>query len=296
MPCASSRSSASVACTSPRSSSSIVETVAGSDSTSWRARPTFTARATRCCCAPSWRLRSIRRRDSSAAVTMRNREAWSSWFRSCSVSRLAWSAESRRTLCEREADLAGELGEDPLGLVGERHRVLRPLGHDQAEQDPRVHDRRDPHDCVAAVLDQARHPYLEPRVARHPGPRTPPAAPPSRGRGGGVRGRAPRPPGRARRRCRSRPRPRRAACSASVTRRAAGAARPWARHATCGCRTSGSPRRVSGARRRPGGAPSRRGCGAPAMRRSPRGRRRPWRDPAGPAPGRRARRRARARR
>ena len=41
---------------------------AGSASTSWRASPTFTASATRCCCAPSCRLRSIRRRDSSAAV------------------------------------------------------------------------------------------------------------------------------------------------------------------------------------------------------------------------------------
>ena len=42
------------------------------------ASPSFTLSATRCCCAPSWRLRSRRRRSRSCALTRRWREARSS--------------------------------------------------------------------------------------------------------------------------------------------------------------------------------------------------------------------------
>ncbi len=100
MPCASSRSSRMVVCTSERSVSSIGTSVPVSPSSaSSRASPSLTASATRCCCAPSCRLRSIARRDVSAAFTMRRRDACSSRLRSASCSSDACSAESSRTLC-----------------------------------------------------------------------------------------------------------------------------------------------------------------------------------------------------
>ena len=59
-------------CTSPRSSSSIGPSGRRVALRAAGARdPSFTASATRCCCAPSCRLRSIWRRDWSAAATMR---------------------------------------------------------------------------------------------------------------------------------------------------------------------------------------------------------------------------------
>ncbi len=71
MPWASARSSAIAAWTSPLISSIIAIASAGSSSTASRARRSFTASATRCCWAPSWRLRSSLRRSASPAATMR---------------------------------------------------------------------------------------------------------------------------------------------------------------------------------------------------------------------------------
>ena len=62
------------------------------------------------------------RRDSSAAVTMRNREAWSSSLRCCS-SRGCLQRGVESDVVQREANLARELGEHALRLVGERHGV-----------------------------------------------------------------------------------------------------------------------------------------------------------------------------
>ena len=67
---------------------------------------------------------------------------------------------------QREADLARELGQHALGLVGEGDRVGRPLGHDQPEQDPGVHDRSDAHDTLPRSSTRPGHPHLEPGVAR----------------------------------------------------------------------------------------------------------------------------------
>ena len=99
MPWARSRSSWIVSFTSAASASSISDAVAGSSERRSFASRRFTASATRCCCAPSCKLRSILRRSASAVATMRAREARSSsaWRRTSS--RLAWSAESSCMLC-----------------------------------------------------------------------------------------------------------------------------------------------------------------------------------------------------
>ena len=75
MPWASDRSSAMASCTSPRTSSIIASAPSGSSPTASPARRSLTASATRCCWAPSWRLRSSLRRSASPAATMRAREA-----------------------------------------------------------------------------------------------------------------------------------------------------------------------------------------------------------------------------
>ena len=62
------------------------------------ARLRWAASATSCCCAPSWMLRSIRRRSSSATATIRVREARSrAVSRLCSSTSTAGPASPRRT-------------------------------------------------------------------------------------------------------------------------------------------------------------------------------------------------------
>ena len=99
MPWARARSCWTASPMSRASWSSSSREPSGSLSASWRARRRLTASATRCCCAPSWRSRSILRRAASAAATMRALEACSSdaWWRTWS--RLSWRAESSSTLC-----------------------------------------------------------------------------------------------------------------------------------------------------------------------------------------------------
>ena len=64
-----------------------------------RARRRFTAIATRCCCAPSCRLRSTRRRSASPLATMRARDWRSSSACLRSSSSVVCSAVSSRALC-----------------------------------------------------------------------------------------------------------------------------------------------------------------------------------------------------
>ena len=157
-----------------------------------------------------------RRRDSSAAVTMRRREAWSCSLRSRRVSRLAWSAESSWTLCRASATWRASSVSTRSDSSVNGTASGGALGDDQAEQRPRVHDRRHAHDALTPVRDQPRDPDLQPRVARDAGAGSRPAAPRPRARAGAARGPAPRRPARARRRCRSRPR-RSASCMLSFS-------------------------------------------------------------------------------
>ena len=67
----------------------VVESLRGLWIRESRARPTLMLSATRCCCAPSWRSRSIFRRSASPVATMRARVARSSVF-------VDWSSAVRR--------------------------------------------------------------------------------------------------------------------------------------------------------------------------------------------------------
>ncbi len=67
----------------------------GSRSLNCSSSRTLTASATRCCCAPSCRLRSMRRRSASAAATNRPRDACNSAACPRSCSRESCSDESR---------------------------------------------------------------------------------------------------------------------------------------------------------------------------------------------------------
>ena len=80
----------------PPSSSSIVRPRAGSAAIAVFARRSLTASATRCCWAPSWMLRSRRRRSSSWAVTIRWREA-----RSSAAWTAIWSSRASRSAVSR---------------------------------------------------------------------------------------------------------------------------------------------------------------------------------------------------
>ncbi|CAN5416396.1 hypothetical protein BH18ACT1_BH18ACT1_02620 [soil metagenome] len=81
------------------SCSIITTALSGSSVTRSRARLRCTERATRCCWAPSWRLRSILRRSWSALATMRARETCSSTAWARTSSSVACRAESRSRFC-----------------------------------------------------------------------------------------------------------------------------------------------------------------------------------------------------
>ena len=82
-----------------RSSASRALAWSASCSASSQAMLTLIARAASRCWAPSWRLRSIRRRSESAAATIRVREAWSSaaWRRSCAAEAAMMDATTAST-------------------------------------------------------------------------------------------------------------------------------------------------------------------------------------------------------
>jgi hypothetical protein len=93
-----------------------------SRSVSWpttdSARASVEATVSSCCWAPSWMSRSIRRRWSSAALTIPSREA----CRSASLARSCW-------VRQQQAGLGRQVGHEP---VLDRREVLpRPLGHRQ---------------------------------------------------------------------------------------------------------------------------------------------------------------------
>ncbi len=71
---------------------------------------------------------------------------------------------------ERQASLAGQLGEHPLVLLGEGVRVAGTLHHEQPEQFAGVADRRDPQLGMFPAGQQRGEPDRGPGAAGHPGP------------------------------------------------------------------------------------------------------------------------------
>jgi FtsX-like permease family len=71
---------------------------------------------------------------------------------------------------QREADLAGELGEDTVVLGGERVASGRAAHHDQPEEVPGVAHRRDPERSGSGVGQQGGQPHRRPRRPGHAGP------------------------------------------------------------------------------------------------------------------------------
>ena len=69
-----------------------------------------------------------------------------------------------------ETDLAGQVDEDPVLLLGERRPVAAALDDDEAEQLAEVGDRDRPDDAVLPSGEKGRRPHLEPGVALGVGP------------------------------------------------------------------------------------------------------------------------------
>ena len=86
----------------------------------WASRR-FMARATRCCCAPSWMSRSSRRRSASWAAITRVRELSSSRVRARSSWRRSSSWARSATSSQHETGLGREVGEQPLLYGCQRH-------------------------------------------------------------------------------------------------------------------------------------------------------------------------------
>ena len=135
----------------------------------WASRR-FTARATRCCWAPSWTSRSSARRSLSCASTSRCRESRSSSARADSSAARRSSSARRRAPRSIRPAWSARPGEEPLLHRGERHLVALP--DDQHAQQ------------LAAV---PHHLDLPPRLRRlervlstarpaHPGARWPPGS------------------------------------------------------------------------------------------------------------------------
>ena len=133
------------------------------------ARRRFTASATRCCCAPSWRLRSTRRRSASPLATILARDSRRASACLRTSSRVVCSAVSSWELWSAKPDLARQVGEHAVVVLGERARHRRPLDDDQAQQLAGVADRRHPDLLLLALLEQSGQPDGRPRGPRHAG-------------------------------------------------------------------------------------------------------------------------------
>ena len=132
--------------------------------------PSFTLSATRCCWAPSWRLRSRRRRSSSWAVTSRCRDARRSTSRACrsqsarrsSARGLPGRRGGQQVLLHRAQGLPAALGDaqrtQQVSLVAHLDQPAAPSIEGSASPDG---DER---------LGSARHP----RATRPPPARFPP--------------------------------------------------------------------------------------------------------------------------
>ena len=177
---------------------------------------------------------------------------------------------------EREADLAGQVGEHAVVLVGEAVPGRRPLDHDQPEQLAGVAHRGDSQLRAVPAVQQGGQPYRRPGAAGHPGPGDNGQLARRHAGGSAGRRRVPRPPARARRRCRCRPRRWSASSTCAATRPAEVAARPSGWLGSGGCRTSAAPRPAPPARRTPRAWPRPAGVPWPARNRPRRSRRPAW--------------------
>ena len=165
MPCASSRSSVSVVCASARSSSSSVATVGGirfdelaREPELHRERDEMLLRAV-VQVAFDLAPRLVGRRDDAGA----RRAEFVVGDAQVVERRLQRGVE--RGVVQRERDLAREVGEHALVLVGERWLLAGARAQHDAEQLAGVHERRDPQHPIAVLLDETGEPHLHPRVA-----------------------------------------------------------------------------------------------------------------------------------
>ena len=96
----------------------------GSESARSRASLSWTASPMRCCCAPSWRSRSIRRRSASAASTTRVREARSSLTCSSLAPRASGSNRRARLPATRVARIAARARRSSCSRWCERTQLV----------------------------------------------------------------------------------------------------------------------------------------------------------------------------
>ncbi len=171
MPCASSRSSWMVSWTSPASWSSISMPASGSSTMMSLASRRLTASATRCCCAPSWRLRSTRRRSASPLATILARDSRSASACLRTSSSVVCSAVSSWELWRASPTCRARSVEHPVVVLGERVAIdgrsttMRP-----SSSPPWLIGAT--RTCSAlAPLDERRQPDRRPGGARHAGPR-----------------------------------------------------------------------------------------------------------------------------
>ena len=235
------------------------------------ARRRFTARATRCCWAPSWRLRSILRRSASPVATMRARDACSS--SACGAARrgVACSAESSCTLCRARPTWRASSVSTRSSSSVKASPSRGPLEHDAgraARPSGLIGATRSW--WPAAPVEQRGQPHLDPGAAGHAGPgRRPAARSVARCAAAAAAGRAPTRPARS-----GRPLPVQISARRERHRLAQrlGQLQQQLVHrdgaGTAGCRTSAAPRRARAARRRRAGWRARSAARGPAGRAS----------------------------
>ena len=124
-----------------------------------RAKPSLTASATRCCWAPSWRLRSI----CAAALVGRGDDAGARGdellVAHLQLVEAGLQGGVEAHVVQGEAELAGEVGEHAVLLLVERRAVARTLDDDEPQQVAEVGDRGHAHERSAATGEQRRHPH-----------------------------------------------------------------------------------------------------------------------------------------
>ena len=234
MPCARSRSSWMVALTSSASWSSIVAAVCGSSVMMSRVMRRCTASATRCCCAPSCRSRSTRRRSASALATILERD-WrssSAWLRSSS--RVVASAVSSRALWVasptwRASSVSTRSSSaEKVSAAAGRRTTMRPSSSPAwLTGATRIGPPRPPPPLASAAPSCSAGSHTDAQAwPDTPGSRHYLALPVPDDKRPRARCRAPPRSARARPRCRCRPRRSSASSSFAATRRAEAAAHP----------------------------------------------------------------------
>ena len=136
MPRARSRSSPSPPSSCSRARARAARAAAGSRSKWLSSIVSSRAAATRCCCAPSWRSRSIRRLASSAASTRRAREAAIS--SRASAFSIAYATSSANAATRSSAPTGISAASDHTAATAPQTRPLRRIGPAAPERMPRL--------------------------------------------------------------------------------------------------------------------------------------------------------------